>query len=164
MGQCSITDCTDEVRARGLCPRHYGRWQRHGTTDKIPRKWAPATKICNCCDTEKSIDDFYSSNRGICKRCCSILKTCRMFKISYATFRAWLNQQGNRCAVCDLTFDDTRRESTPCLDHDHKTGKPRGFVCHRCNLLLGVLEKLGKQLTPAVLTAAQNYLATPFLR
>lgn len=27
---CKIDGCSARVRARGWCPKHYGRWQRHG--------------------------------------------------------------------------------------------------------------------------------------
>lgn len=28
--ECSIDGCTDRAKTRGWCPRHYGRWARHG--------------------------------------------------------------------------------------------------------------------------------------
>ena len=27
-----------------------------------------------------------------------------------------------------------------CLDHNHKTGEFRGWICHRCNLALGLFK------------------------
>lgn len=27
---CTMPDCANDVRARGLCTKHYKRWQRHG--------------------------------------------------------------------------------------------------------------------------------------
>ncbi len=30
------------------------------------------------------------------------------------------------------------------LDHNHTTGIPRGILCHRCNTVLGFLEKYGE--------------------
>lgn len=27
-----------------------------------------------------------------------------------------------------------------CFDHDHKTGKFRGWICHRCNVVLGFVK------------------------
>jgi Zn-finger protein len=39
---------------------------------------------------------------------------------------------GNKCAIC-------HREMPLCLDHDHETGKFRGYICRDCNLGLGKL-------------------------
>ena len=44
-----------------------------------------------------------------------------------------LNSQHKKCAICN-------RKVKLCVDHDHKTGKVRGLVCHRCNTLLVVFD------------------------
>lgn len=35
-----------------------------------------------------------------------------------------------QCEICGAM-------GTICFDHDHKTGKFRGWICHRCNVVLG---------------------------
>ncbi len=45
-----------------------------------------------------------------------------------------LSRQGHACALCSEPFT-----TTPRVDHDHKTGKVRGFLCHGCNVGLGAL-------------------------
>ncbi len=37
------------------------------------------------------------------------------------------------CEICG-------RETRICFDHDHKTGKFRGWICEKCNLALGMVE------------------------
>ncbi|MFK4534276.1 hypothetical protein ABIA00_002459 [Bradyrhizobium ottawaense] len=39
----------------------------------------------------------------------------------------------NKCAICHVEAERL------CLDHDHKTGKFRGYLCHNCNMGLGKL-------------------------
>jgi Recombination endonuclease VII len=43
-----------------------------------------------------------------------------------------LKAQGGGCAICGAK-PKTRRLH---VDHDHKTGKVRGLLCHRCNRAL----------------------------
>lgn len=67
---------------------------------------------------------------------------------------------------CSATVDDViSRWTTVCeccgkdagfaiqLDHCHKTGKLRGFLCYKCNSLIGLAED-----NAAVLVSAANYL------
>ncbi|AZS07974.1 endonuclease VII [Gordonia phage Kabocha] len=42
-------------------------------------------------------------------------------------------RQRNRCAIC-------KRRRKLFVDHDHKTGKVRGLLCHHCNTGIGMLE------------------------
>ena len=49
-------------------------------------------------------------------------------------FRQRLESQNNRCAICMKEFSDALK---PVADHCHKTLKPRGVLCGRCNMLLG---------------------------
>ena len=45
------------------------------------------------------------------------------------------NTQGNQCAICSTPASELKRGLF--IDHDHKTGKVRGLLCHSCNLGLG---------------------------
>lgn len=54
---------------------------------------------------------------------------------------AWSSQDG-KCAACGnpMRPDGTKWDSV-CADHDHESGRPRGLLCRRCNIDLGVFEK-----------------------
>lgn len=47
-----------------------------------------------------------------------------------------LRDQGNKCEICKVNFDENAKRN---LDHCHATGKIRGFLCRRCNSVLGLV-------------------------
>ena len=57
--------------------------------------------------------------------------------------------QGHRCAICG-------QKGKLALDHDHSTGRLRGYLCAHCNLGLGSFRD-----EPARLLAAVEYLKNP---
>lgn len=64
-----------------------------------------------------------------------------------------LAAQGNRCAICRRESPGSKGRRFFYVDHDHKTGKIRGLLCHSCNTALG-----GFQDSPDLLQAAIAYL------
>lgn len=50
-------------------------------------------------------------------------------------YNALFAEQNYRCAICGS--DKTIPNRPLCLDHDHRTGKIRAVLCHRCNINLG---------------------------
>lgn len=57
--------------------------------------------------------------------------------------------QGRTCAICKTEKSGGKSWHT---DHDHKTGRVRGILCFRCNVNLGIFERL------LVDEATQRYL------
>jgi hypothetical protein len=52
--------------------------------------------------------------------------------------------QRGHCALCPATSGrQSQPDSLLFVDHDHETDKPRGLLCCRCNVHLGVYEKMG---------------------
>jgi hypothetical protein len=45
-----------------------------------------------------------------------------------------VEKQSGRCMIC-------RRKVRLVVDHNHSTGKVRGLLCDRCNLLVGFVEE-----------------------
>lgn len=62
--------------------------------------------------------------------------THRKLDVNRLRYLSMLDQQGRRCAICE-TIADMKAVFAFCVDHDHKTGKVRGLLCRRCNLLIG---------------------------
>ncbi len=45
--------------------------------------------------------------------------------------------EGRQCAICQVVMVGGRTLQSANLDHDHRTGKIRGFICGSCNKILG---------------------------
>lgn len=103
-------------------------------------------------------DPIYRAQRNAAKRATpSYSKEYRLKKRlalvgwSIDDYFSALERQGGRCAICPRT--EPGRGELWFVDHDHKTGKARGLLCLRCNLLLGHACD-----SPVVLDAAARYL------
>jgi hypothetical protein len=60
-------------------------------------------------------------------------------------------EQAGRCAICFISEKELHRSL--CADHCHITGKPRGLLCDKCNVVLGYFND-----KPEALRAAADYL------
>ena len=82
----------------------------------------------------------------------------RAYKLKYTygitidEFNKILKKQEGKCVICRTDKPNGRGF---CVDHDHKTGKVRGILCHSCNTGIGslkdsveLLEKAIKYLKP----------------
>lgn len=76
----------------------------------------------------------------------------RLYGLTVAEFETLRAAQDNRCGVCKVEFDESRKGKTPHVDHCHATGRVRGLLCGPCNTSLGHLER------PGFYEAAQAYL------
>ncbi len=82
--------------------------------------------------------DYYKENRA------AILKKSRAYHladkygITQEQYEQVLSAQENRCAICSIYAEDSRKGSLR-VDHDHLTGKVRGLLCHNCNVACGLL-------------------------
>lgn len=68
-------------------------------------------------------------------------------------FDAMMDAQGGCCKLCGNPPEPTRRHTTLVVDHCHLTGKVRGLLCNRCNLILGFIEQ-----NPQALENIPDYL------
>ncbi len=57
----------------------------------------------------------------------------------------------DHCEIC--TTKEIECKTRLCLDHDHKTGNFRGWICNDCNVLLGRAKD-----NPNILRSAADYL------
>lgn len=62
-------------------------------------------------------------------------KHMSMYGISLRERELIFEDQGWACAICGITKPTTTRKWH--IDHDHKSNRVRGILCHSCNLMLG---------------------------
>jgi hypothetical protein len=61
----------------------------------------------------------------------------------------WVETFGDKCGICGRGPSELRRLDR---DHDHRTGAPRGLLCHFCN------RRLGNRRSSEWLRAAADYI------
>lgn len=151
-------------------------------TCAISRKWKnttnPPDRICSRCRARKPAKEFHV--RGKNRRLKSMCKSCesdyyaptwrlwyqqnrtrvlnkrikRIYGISRRDFNKILRKQHGRCAICR-----TRRpggNGTWHIDHNHKTGRVRGLLCARCNIMIAQSRESAANLVAAVKYMRRN--------
>ncbi len=147
-----------------------------------PQEDPMKTKVCSRCGEGKpSTLEHFSPDRqnrdGLsytCKKCCviaaqkkyyadpeqarargrdwSFKKSLKKLGMTLEDFNNLLETQGGRCAICGTDSPHGRTDRF-VVDHDHKTGLPRGLLCSVCNVAIGLLQD-----DPAILERATDYL------
>lgn len=93
-------------------------------------KWPDGERWCAGC--QSFVPRFYCTGTK-CKACSSMAAHGRRVEVTYGItperYGELLKQQGGRCGICR----NVPRTIRLAVDHDHKTGEPRGLLCKRCN-------------------------------
>lgn len=61
----------------------------------------------------------------------------KKYNMSHDQYEKMLEHQGGMCKICKIDIDKYHKEYFD-IDHCHSTGKVRGLLCHKCNMLLGL--------------------------
>lgn len=79
----------------------------------------------------------------------------KQYGLTYPEVKKLRENQDHLCAICSTEgfMMNTRVKSALNVDHDHKTGKVRGLLCHNCNRALGLFKD-----SIEILKAAIKYL------
>lgn len=130
-------------------------------------------KTCSKCKKEKSVNDFYKNKyredglHHYCKICHSI-QNKSSYSYVKSKYRGLKNNynlnleelenlyilQNKKCKICNIEHSSVSKHGGLYIDHCHTTGKVRGLLCSRCNLLLGNCKD-----DVSILNAAINYLS-----
>ena len=105
------------------------------------------TKICSYCKKEKELEDFYArkdTTDGLDSRCITCVLAAA--KVVYQYRKKYGHTMPEVCDCCGKPPTTSGKGSgitKLCVDHDHKTGEFRGWLCTDCNQSIG---KLGDNL------------------
>ena len=121
---------------------------------------AAATRWCTVCGQEKPRDAYLSPTHPACTECIrerdrktylatrdpTVIEETkrairradlrRKFGVTPEEVDALLAEQEGRCAGCRRELPEGKGRH---LDHNHETGKVRGWLCFPCNYALGLL-------------------------
>lgn len=74
-----------------------------------------------------------------------ILEYTRNVKLPTGGYAKMLKDQNGRCKLCgkkETSLSNIRKRRALALDHNHRTRKVRGLLCHRCNLKVACVEAI----------------------
>lgn len=140
-----------------FCSGGCGRRRRPGPDFYEDRHGYPRPSCKKC--MYRSASDWRENNRdkhvSIFRRANHRANLRTRFGLTVDQFERLQKASNGVCAVCQKPERRKRRLS---LDHDHSTGRLRGFVCSACNLLLGCAKDSAE-----LLERAASYLRTAVL-
>lgn len=95
---------------------------------------------CKHCQIEFTI---INNAQVYCRTCCPnkmAYQRLKYYNLSQPEFEVLLSKQGHNCALCGNKLIEGGSTNLN-VDHCHNTGRVRGLLCHRCNMIVGFLDK-----------------------
>jgi len=77
-------------------------------------------------------------------------KLIERYGITQSDYQLMLAEQLFACAICRSRYVGRQNSFYFAVDHDHKTGRVRGLLCHRCNVNLGRIQDSVEWLQSAI--------------
>lgn len=79
----------------------------------------------------------------------------RKYGMTIKDYDDMVQSQNNQCAIC-FALGSKERNGRLVIDHCHASGKVRGLLCNKCNLLLGHADDTIERLERAILYLSQR--------
>ena len=134
--ECRVEDCRDHREANREKVRESSReWVReHATASAAATsKWRKENPLAVALQNSRSV----VRKRGHA----SCAATVKELEVAFT----------GHCAICDVP--ELECKTRLHLDHDHETGEFRGFLCGKCNKMLGLAND-----SEEILTSSLHYL------
>ncbi len=94
--------------------------------------------------TRRKTDNFYSNRNKATRKHDAKRKGKRgayhlskTYGLSMDDYSNMKEEQDHKCLICKQPNDEDMHYGKFVVDHCHKTGKVRGLLCNKCNLMLG---------------------------
>jgi hypothetical protein len=148
--KCRIEGCVNDAgvpgSAMGLCRAHYRRWQRYGDENEPLRRivsWKGETCSeigCNNTIEAHGLCENHYKKEHRRKYPGKVSKTAERFRQKRNAKQEKLmgRKRPDSCEICGS--EGYGRKPSIVYDHDHQTGEPRGWLCDRCNKVLGLVK------------------------
>lgn len=168
--------CVDVRKNRKLKLINNGKCRNHPQNDAIPGQ-----KTCEVCAIEAKQQREEDIKNGMCinkhnppkpaKAGFNICEDCsetrrwadvmRKYGLTKEEYLEECKKRDNRCdicgAQCQIIGEICDHVKKICVDHDHDTGKVRGFLCWPCNIMIGYFDKRIEQFD-TILNKVSDYL------
>ena len=115
---------------------------------------------CKSCKENKPAEEFSKRHRGskVGYRPLNQCKQCRSKPYTQLSSLKKVHKKPDeqyKCPLCKRKKEDVGYNGAFVLDHNHKTGQARGWICHDCNNALARIRE-----NPIILKEMIEYLET----
>ena len=110
-------------------------------------KYGLATRTCGACEVEQNYPSDFPPQGGICKNCRNERHRRSKLRRKYGLTDEQVDSMPDGCEICGDPCVTGRR---PAADHNHATGKFRGWLCVRHNMGIGYFQDDVEQLRAAI--------------
>lgn len=123
-GRCKVCTSAKERQRRADAPERYRTYyQRYGSKPENRQKAAAARRERAAADPAKAAEERRRHRlKGL-------------YGITTDEYDDLVQRQGGVCRIC--SGPPVGRGAHLHVDHDHETGRVRGLLCTRCNLMIG---------------------------